>query len=228
MVFWTLSKPVAVSCTRLLPGWSLSSESGVLPTNWRSMNTDAPGTSDSSVSDASVGAAGAAGAGAGVVSAFWAAAFFGVSVATGEGGATFLGTMREGGGGGGRRLGHRLRRAVARQQESTNGQYHHDACRKKHSIHVGEMVHQGHRKHRSSTGKRRPRIRHGLVTDSAARASARRADAGRGKPGSKSSREMLVLLGSGLAPSRQAGLRPAARCTPRRLEAAHRGLNETM
>ena len=62
IVFCTLSNPVAVICTRLLPGSSLSSESGVLPTNWRSMNTDAPGTSVSSVSDASFGAAGAAAA----------------------------------------------------------------------------------------------------------------------------------------------------------------------
>ena len=98
IVFWTLSKPVAVSCTRLVPGSSLSSESGVLPTNWRSMNTDAPGTSDSSVSDASVGAAARGRRGRGG-SAFFGAAFFGARPRLAASDRLFLGTMRGAGAG---------------------------------------------------------------------------------------------------------------------------------
>src|SRR5436190_22706399 len=94
IVLLTLSNPVAVTWMRLLPGSSLSSESGVMPTNCRSMNTDAPGTSVSSFSDASVGAAGAVGAGGG--SGFFGAAPLRVAIvatdgAIGVGGSTFLG-----------------------------------------------------------------------------------------------------------------------------------------
>ena len=127
MVFCTLSKPVAVSCTRLVPGSSLSSESGVLPTNWRSMNTDAPGTSDSSVSDASVGAAGAgaAGSGAAVLRRRPCAA----SSATGSAGvgtgSSFLGTMRGAAGAGAvrpRRLGRRCASAGRAAEDHDDGQ----------------------------------------------------------------------------------------------------------
>src|SRR6187431_818262 len=97
IVFWTLSKPVAVIWTRLLPGSTSASESGVLPTKTRSMNTDAPGTSVSSVSDASFGAAAGGGTAGSVV--FFAGAFRGVS-ATGLAGvgtgSFFFGMMRGG------------------------------------------------------------------------------------------------------------------------------------
>src|SRR5215203_6013131 len=100
IVFCTLSNPAAVNCTRLLPGCSFSSDSGVLPTNWRSMNTDAPGTSDSSVSEANVGAAA-------VAAAASAAALAGGAVLRGASaggvlgagtGSSFLGMMRGGAG----------------------------------------------------------------------------------------------------------------------------------
>src|SRR6185503_12279820 len=83
------------------PGSSLSSDSGVLPTNWRLMKTDAPGTSESNLSEANVGAADGLGATGATGAAFFGVSFFVVVVVDviGEGGSTFFGTMRDSGAG---------------------------------------------------------------------------------------------------------------------------------
>ncbi len=191
IVFCTLSNPVAVSCTRLEPGSSLSSESGVLPTNWRSMNTDAPGTSVSSCSDASVGAA-EAGAGAGSAGAVFGAALRGAS-ATGLAGvgtgSFFLGTMRGAAGSAG--LSAAGSGAVSRSISTTPNASTAMTAAIRIPRFMFEMVHQG----RVGAGKAGysfdPRI--SRITPIRAQAAGRRPATGAGNAAYKSSPRQPLL-----------------------------------